>query len=322
MKNTNQKIVIYQNSQGAIELKGDIKKETIWATQAQIADVFNVERSVITKHIRNILKDKELNKKQVCANFAHTAEDGKTYQVQFYNLDVILAVGYRTNSSRAIEFRKWASKILGEHITKGYTINPSRVKKNYGEFISAVEKVKALLPATMKPDTESILELIKVFAGTWFSLGAYDKETFGTGKVTKKKVELTADELFSAINKLKVELLKKSEATNIFAQERNGGSIEGIVGNVMQSLSGQGIYPSIEEKAAHLLYFMVKNHPFVDGNKRCGAFSFVWFLKRSGLLDSSRLTSAALTALTLLIAESNPKEKEKMIGLVLVILRK
>lgn len=322
MKSVKKETIIYQTSSGAIEFRGDIKKETIWATQAQIAEVFDIERSVVTKHINNVIKDGELAENQVCAKFAHTAEDGKTYQVQFYNLDVVLAVGYRTNSSRAIEFRKWATKVLREHITKGYTINPSRIKKNYAEFLLAVERVKSFLPSNIKPDTESILELIKVFADTWFSLSAYDKEIFVKGKTTKKKIILTANELSLAITAFKTELLKKSGATDIFAQERSVGSIEGIIGNVMQAFGGKDLYSSVEEKAGHLLYFMVKNHPFVDGNKRCGAFTFIWFLRRSGLLNMAHLTPAALTALTLLIAESNPKEKDKMIGLVVMLLKK
>ena len=319
MKKTKNNIIIYQTNQGALELRGDVKKDTIWATQAQIADVFGIDRSVTTRHINSILSSAEISEKSNVQKM-HIPNSDKP--VSFYSLDVILAVGYRTNSSRAISFRQWATKILREHITKGYTINPARIKKNYGEFLSAVEKVKALLPSTMKPDTESILELVKIFASTWFSLDAYDKDTFTKGRVTKKKVVLTANELSSAIGEFKAELLKNSEATDIFAQERSGGSIEGIVGNIMQSFGGQGVYPSIEEKAAHLLYFMVKNHPFVDGNKRCGAFSFVWLLRRAGLLDLSRLTPPALTALTLLIAESDPKDKDKMTGLILVILKK
>ncbi|MDP2703843.1 MAG: RhuM family protein [bacterium] len=141
----NKQLVIYQAPSGAIELRGDFNKETIWATQAQIADLFSIERSVATKHIRNILKDKELNSNSVCANFAHTADDGKIYQVQFYNLDLILAVGYRANSSRAIEFRQWATKTLREHITKGYTVNRKRIAQNYDAFIKAVADVQALL---------------------------------------------------------------------------------------------------------------------------------------------------------------------------------
>ncbi|MEK7453211.1 MAG: RhuM family protein [Patescibacteria group bacterium] len=145
-KQEKKNMVIYQAKNGAIELRGDFKHENIWATQAQIADVFGSERSVVTKHIRNILKDKELDGKSVCANFAHTGNDGKTYQVQFYNLDVILAVGYRTNSKLAIEFRKWATKTLREHITKGYTINRKQIVKNYDVFMKSVGDIQALLP--------------------------------------------------------------------------------------------------------------------------------------------------------------------------------
>ncbi|MCX6763672.1 MAG: virulence RhuM family protein [Candidatus Moranbacteria bacterium] len=315
-----QKIIIYQSPSGSIELKGDIKKETIWATQAQIADVFGIERSVATKHIRNVLKDKELNQNQVCANFAHTADDGKTYQVKYYNLDVILSVGYRANSSRAIEFRKWATKTLREHITKGFTINRKRVAQNYDKFMQAVENVRALLPSGMKADTGSILELIKTFADTWFSLDAYDKEKFKAGKTTKKKVSLAVGELIKGILELKKSLLKKGEAADIFAVEKTAGAAEGILGNVMQSFGGKDLYPSLEEKAAHLLYFMIKNHPFIDGNKRSGAFAFVWFLKKTGKLNMAKISPEALTAITLLIAESNPKDKEKMVGLVKMIL--
>lgn len=139
--------LIYQTKSGALELRGDFREETLWATQAQIADLFEVDRTVITKHIRNILKDAELSEKQVCAKFAHTAEDGKTYQVQFYNLDIILSVGYRTNSKKAIAFRKWATETLRHHLIDGYTINRSRIAENYTAFLQAVEDIKKLLPA-------------------------------------------------------------------------------------------------------------------------------------------------------------------------------
>jgi prophage maintenance system killer protein len=325
MKNIKKDIVIYQTSGGAIELRGDVKKETIWATQVQMADIFGVNSQAITKHLKNVYAEGELDENSTCSKMEQVQKEGArmiSRSMLIYNLDAIISVGYRINSKKGTAFRRWATKVLREHITKGYTINPARVKKNYNEFLSAVEKVKSLLPANLKPDTESILELVKVFADTWFSLDSYDKEVFGKGKITKKKISLKAEELFSAILEFKAELIKKSEATDIFALERSAGYVEGIIGNVMQSFGGKELYPSLEEKAAHLLYFMIKNHPFVDGNKRSGAFSFVWFLKKSGGLDTSKITPAALTALTLLIAESNPKEKDKMTSLVAMILRK
>ncbi len=314
-------ILIYQAKNGAIELRGDFKGETVWATQAQIAEAFDAERSVITKHIRNILNDKELDEKAVCAKFAHTADDGKTYQVQFYNLDVILAVGYRANSKRAIEFRKWATKTLREHITKGFTVNKKQVQKNYQEFLKTIESIQNLLPEHIVFDSGAVLDLIKEFSSTWFSLDAYDKETLSVLGKTKKSIKLSGEELVNEIQVFRSELIRKSEATDIFAQEKKVGSVEGIVGNVMQSFGGKDVYQSVEEKSAHLLYFMVKNHPFVDGNKRCGAFAFIWFLRKCKVKGYKNINSGALTALTLLIAESNPEKKEQMVALVTQILK-
>ena len=321
-KKLDNQIVIYQAKSGALELRKDVQKQTIWATQAQIADLFNLERSVVTKHIRNILEDKELDKLSVCANFAHTAEDGKTYQVQFYNLDIVLAVGYRANSQRAIEFRQWATKTLRHYIVDGYAINKQRIARNYQQFLEAVESVKKLLPAGAAIDTESILELVNLFADTWLSLDAYDKGVFATKGATKKRVALTAEKLEASLAKLKVTLIEKGEAVEHFGMERSPKSIAGIVGNVMQSFGGKELYGSVEEKAAHLLYFMVKNHPFVDGNKRSGAYAFVWFLRQANVLDTTHLTPPALTALTILVAESNPKDKERVVGLVMALTAK
>lgn len=321
-KEQKNEIVIYQAKNGAIELKRDVKADTVWATQADIANIFDTERSVITKHIRNILKENELIEHSVCAKKAHTASDGKVYQVQVYNLDVILAVGYRVNSSKAISFRQWATKTLRLHILSGYTINHHRIKSNYEAFLKSVEDVKNLLPAGLKIDNESVIELIKMFADTWFSLDAYDKDQLPTEGVTKKKVKITAEKLTLALIELKQDLISKGEASEIFGVERTKDSISGIIGNVLQSFGGEELYPTIEAKAAHLLYFIIKNHPFVDGNKRSGAYAFIWFLKQANLLDVTKITPPALTAITLLIAESSPKDKEKMIGLVCGFLRR
>ena len=181
--------------------------------------------------------------------------------------------------------------------------------------------VKAILPSNTKIQTSDILELINTFADTWLSLKAYDQETFPQKGITKKKIVLTAEELNQSLKELKKNLIFKKQATDIFGQERNENSVQGIIGNIFQSAFGKEVYPTIEEKAAHLLYFMVKNHPFVDGNKRSGAFAFVWFLRKTGILRAS-FTSETLTALTLFIAESKTKDKDKMIGLVLLLLKK
>ncbi len=313
-------VVIYQAKSGAIELRGDFGMETVWATLDQIAEVFGRDKSVISRHLKNIFTEGELIKKSVVAKNATTAADGKTYQVEYYNLDAILSVGYRVNSKTATQFRQWATKTLRSHIVDGYTINKSRIAQNYEAFLKTVADVKALLPKGATVDTEGILELISLFADTWLSLDAYDKDMLVTKGATKKSVKMTAETFASALSALKESLLEKGEATDLFATERERGSIAGIVGNVMQSFGGNDMYPSVEEKAAHLLYFVIKNHPFIDGNKRSGAYAFVWFLAKAKALDTSRITPPALTAITLLVAESNPAHKDKMVGLILTML--
>ena len=318
-------VIIYQAKSGAIDLKGDFSKETVWATQAQIAHAFGVDVRTVNEHIINIYKSSELTKKSTIRNFRIVQKEGKREierEIQHYNLDLILSVGYRVNSKQATHFRQWATKTLRAHIIEGYTLNRSRIAKNYTSFLNAVENVKSLLPSNSTLDTESTLELIKLFAGTWFSLDAYDKSTLPNKGVTKKQVNLTAGDLNGAINKLKAELIKNEEATELFASEKQMGSISGIIGNIFQTFGSKDLYESVEEKAAHLLYFVVKNHPFNDGNKRSGAFAFVWFLKKTKLLNTARLTPEALTALTLLVAESDPKDKERVVGLILILLGK
>src|SRR3989344_1434261 len=315
----NKGVIIYQAKNGAIELRGDFTRETIWSTQAQIADIFQVERSVVTKHIGNILKVKEVDKKSNVQKM-HVANSDNP--VAFFSLDIILAVGYRANSVRAIEFRKWATKTLRSYIVDGYAVNKSRIAKNYAQFLSVVEDIKKLLPAASAVNPVDAIELISLFADTWLSLEAYDREFLLKGKLTKKKVRLTSDEISKDLSILRKTLIEKGEATDIFGSERNAGSVSGIVGNVMQVFGGNELYPTVEEKAAHLLYFMVKNHPFTDGNKRSGAFAFVWFLKQADMLNTHKLTSSALTALTVLVAESDPNHKDQIIKLILNLLSK
>ncbi len=319
-KRTNKnQIVIYQSKNGGIEIKKDINLDTLWATQVDIGKLFEKDQSVISRHIKGIFKDKEIDQKSNMQKM-HIANSDKP--VVFYSLDIILAVGYRANSKRAIEFRRWATKILKAHITKGFTINPKVIKNNYAEFQKAIENIKQLLPASSSVDRESVLELVSAFADTWLSLEAYDKDDLiGKGE-TKKSVDLTAKQLHEALVQFKNELQKNKTISKIFALEKQSGSVDGIVGNIMQSFGGKQFYATVEEKAAHLLYFMVKNHPFTDGNKRCGAFAFAWFLKKAGLLESRQITSPALTALTIIVAESAPKQKEKIIRLILQLLKK
>lgn len=316
-------MVIYQTKSGALELKGDFSRETMWATLDQIALVFGRDKSVISRHLTNIYKEKELERGATVAKNATVQIEGNRSVkriIEYFNLDAIISVGYRVNSKTATEFRQWATKTLRSHIVDGYTINKSRIKQNYEAFLQSVADVQALLPEHVTLDPKNILDLIKEFATTWMSLDAYDKEKLTAVGVSKKAVKLTGEELTAAIHDLRAELIKKNEATEIFAQERTRDSIEGIVGNVMQSFGGKAVYPTLEEKAAHLLYFMVKNHPFIDGNKRSGAFAFVWFLRKARVKGAKKINPASLTALTLLIAESDPKKKDLMTALVTHVL--
>jgi len=315
-------LVIFTHGRQKVKLKGDFDRETLWASQAEIAAVFGVDVRTVNEHLNNIYKIKELEEMATIRKFRIVRKEGSREverEIMHYNLDAIISVGYRVNSATATRFRQWATKTLREHITKGFTINPSRIEANYSQ-LEAVESLKKLASAESLVDTESVLELVRLFADTWFALDAYDKEALTPKKVTKRSVKLTAELLLEGVAVLKTELMRKGEATENFAQERNRDSVEGIVGNVMQSFGGQPLYPSLEAKAAHLLYFIIKNHPFVDGNKRTGAYAFVWYLRKAKMLDTTRLTPAALTALTLLIAESDPKDKEKMIDLVVMLL--
>ncbi|MFH2085505.1 MAG: virulence protein RhuM/Fic/DOC family protein [bacterium] len=312
-------VIVYQAKNGAIELKGDFGHETIWATQAQIVGLFDLDQSVVSRHIKNIFQDKEIDMKSNMQKM-HNANSDKP--VAYYSLDVILGVGYRANSKVAISFRQWATKTLRSHILTGYTINKKIIGKNYDKFLQAVEDVKKLLPTNNSVTGTETIELIKLFASTWFSLNAYDKSTMPKEGATLKEVSLTIEQVESTLTEFRQALITEKIASELFGTERVRGGIASIVGNILQSFGGEDLYPTIEEKAAHLLYFMIKNHPLIDGNKRSGAFIFIWILREYNLLDTSKFTALALTTLTILIAESNFKDKDRVIGLILLLLQK
>ena len=316
----NNELLIYQGKNWEIILKEDSKNETIWASQKDIAEVFGIDRTVVTKHINNIFKDDEIDEKSNVQKM-HIANSDKP--VKFYNLDIILAVGYRTNSSKAIEFRKWATKTLKEHITKGFTINKNTLKQNYEKFLQAVDGVKKLLPENSEIiKNKDILELVKSFANTWFNLESYDEDKLPIEGFTTKDLKINSDELYSDVEKFKKDLMEKWQATELFAQEKTKNSLEWILWNVFQTFGWNDLYPTIEEKSAHLLYFIVKNHPFTDWNKRTWAFTFIWFLQRVGFEFREKITPEALTVMTLLVAESNPKDVKRIVWLIILLLKK
>lgn len=312
-------MIIYQAKSGALELKADSSNETIWASLDQIAELFGVQKAAISKHIKNIFETGELVKNSTVSILETVQREGRRdvlRNIKYYNLDMIISIGYRVNSKNATQFRIWATKTLKEFMTKGFVIDRKQIQNNYQEFLKTVESIQNLLPEHVALDPKSILELIKEFSGTWLSLDEYDKESLHVIGKSRKSIRLSGRELTETIQSLRTELISNNEATDIFAQERTKGSIEGIVGNIMQSFGGKDVYPSVEEKSAHLLYFVVKNHPFIDGNKRSGAFAFIWFLRKIGVKGYKNINPVSLTVLTLLIAESNPNKKDQMIALI------
>lgn len=314
---SDQKLAIYQATDGAIELPLDATAETIWATQKQIAEVFGVDRSRVTRHINNILRDGEVSDK---SNVRKTHFAGSDRPVSLYSLDIILAVGYRTNSSRAIIFRKWATKTLRSYIVDGYAIDPKRIEQNNSQFLKALDDMKLLAAGIDEVGSREVLDLARSFANTWLSLDAYDKSELPESGQIKKQIDIGSKDLQVSLVGLKKQLMTSGEATELFGKERVSGGLESLFSNVFQSFAGEDVYPTLEEKAAHLLYFTVKNHVFVDGNKRSGAFTFIWFLQQAGLLNIHEISPQALTAITLLVAESKPSDKDKLIGLVMLLL--
>jgi prophage maintenance system killer protein len=317
-------IVLYQAKDGQTTLEVQLRDETVWLTQAQMAFLFQTERSVITKHINNIFRSEELERKAVCAKFAHTAADKKTYQTNFYNLDVIIAVGYRVNTKRGTQFRIWATSVLKEYLVRGYAHNQRRLAE---KGVDEVRGVLALLADTLeqhhlvKDDGLAVLDLVLRYSQTWKLLLQYDEENIALPESTHKSSGVAFDlvTVRRAINCLRNELAAKDESTDLFGQER-GHSLAAILGAIHQTFGGQDLYPSIEEKAAHLLYFLIKDHPFTDGNKRIGSFLFLLYLQSNSLVGAVRFDDKALIALALLIAASDPPRKELMIRLIVNLL--
>lgn len=317
-------IAIYQSDTGAISLRYDSVQNTIWATQKQMAELFDVNVSAIAKHIDKIYAREELETTSTLSKMEQVQTEGKRQvnrEISIYTLDMIIAVGYRVHSGRATNFRKWATSVLKEHITKGYTVNKELLDSRKNLAQQAIESIRLLAQNSELISKDTVLDLINGFTHTWFSLQRYDSDNLPKKGVLTQEITVSSDDLYDGVDALKQSLLAQGEATPLFAQEKQNGSLAGILGNVMQNVFGEEIYPSIEEKAAHLLYFIIKNHPFNDGNKRTGAFSFIWFLKHSNFEFANYITPNMLTALTLFIAESEPKHKDRIIGLVLELLR-
>lgn len=315
-------IAIFTNKDGNVRVDVKLETEMVWLTQSQIAELFEKERSVVTKHIRNILKEGELDE-SVCAKFAHTSSDSKVYKTSYYNLDMIISVGYRVNSKRGIEFRRWANEILKDYLIKGYSINRQKITADkIGELQQTIELLSNTLINQKLVDSEGeeILSVIKNYAKTWDILIKYDEDRLGIPNNKQSNAEsikkLSYDSAISAIKSIKQELRTKGESVELFGNEKDD-SLKGILANIYQTFDGNDLYPSLEEKASNLIYFLIKNHPFSDGNKRIGSFLFLLFLQNNKKFLLNIPSPEALTAIALLIAESDPKQKDLIIKLVM-----
>ena len=309
--NEKNEIILFENQD--VKLEVNLKDETVWLTQKQMAELFDKDRRTITRHIQNIYKDGELEEFSVCSFFEHTAEDGKKYNVQYYNLDMIISVGYRVNSKKGVIFRKWATSVLKDYMLKGYAVNQKRLEylEKTVKLIDIANRIDERLEGN---DAKEILKVIGEYSKALDLLDDYDHKTLKKieGNVDERKIEYI--KCIEIINKLRF-----NEESTLFALERDKG-LDSIIGNIYQSFAGQEIYKSIEEKAANFLYLIVKNHVFTDGNKRIAATLFIYFLNFYDILykeGKQVIDNNTLTALTLLIAESNPKEKEVIVDLVM-----
>lgn len=266
-------IVIYESQDGKAAIDVRLQDETIWLTQQQIVKLFQSSKANISEHISHIFQDSELRKDSVVRKFRATARDGKTYSYDFYSLDVIIAVGYRVNAKRGTQFRIWATNVLRDHLVKGYTLNERRLQENSQRLqeleaaVELVEKAKSL-ERTIS-ETEGLLSVITSYARSWLLLHQYDERTLpAKGLIRAVTHRITEDEAQKAIKQLKKQLIKRKEAGELFGREKERDALKGILGNIEQTFGGVDLYPGIEEKAAHLLYFIIKDHPFIDGNKR------------------------------------------------------
>ncbi len=312
-------VIIYQTNDHQTQIEVIFEHETVWLNQNQIAFLFQQTKQNISLHINNCFKEGELVADSVIKESLTTAKDGKKYKVKHYNLDVIISVGYRVKSQRGVQFRQWATQRLKDYLVKGYTINQKRLEENKTLFLQTLNDLKILSHQNNQLEIKDILSLIAGFSSTFFALDTFDKDTFPS-QGTQEEIQASVQELYEDLQILKNELIQKSEATELFAQEKTKGNLAGIFRNVFQSVFGQDAYQTIEEKAAHLLYFIIKNHPFTDGNKRSGAFAFIWLLHKARYDFRETIHPETLTALTLLIAESRPTDKAKMVGIVTLLL--
>ena len=303
-------VIIYKDGELQLPVEVTPDKETVWLNRKQIATLFDRDVKTIGKHINNALKE-ELDY-SVVAKFATTASDGKTYKVDYYNLDMIISVGYRVKSQRGIAFRKWATAILKEYMVQGYAVNEKRLK-----VLNKVIKIQSnIIANVLELDSKEVLDVIQKYSQALELLDDYDHQIVKKPVLSNKEAyKLNYKECRNLIDSMTF-----SDTSTIFGKEKSKGALEGIIGSVYQTAFGEDVYPSVQEKAANLLYFIVKDHPFVDGCKRIAASIFLHFLNKNNLLfkyNEKIISDSTLVAITLLLAESKPEEKEIMINVIM-----
>ena len=324
-------IVIYQTDNGQTAIDVRLENDTVWLTQAQMAELFQKDRTVIGRHIRNVFKEGELDEKVVCANFAHTTQHGaikgkqQWQEVVLYNLDVIISVGYRVKSQRGVQFRQWANKVLKDYLLKGYAVNEKIRKNQIAELRQLVQMVGRTLQnqTLLKNDeNQALFDIVVDYTYALDTLDDYDYQRLGVKETTQEeKFQATYDNAIQAIAALR----EKFGGSSLFGNEKDD-SFKSSIGQIYQTFGGVDLYPSVEEKAAMLLYLVTKNHSFSDGNKRIAATLFLWFLNNNGILyredGSKRIADNTLVALTLMIAESKPEEKDVMVKVVVNLINR
>jgi prophage maintenance system killer protein len=325
-------VALFEAPDGQIRLDVRLERETVWLSLNQMADLFGRDKSVISRHLRNIFTSGELDREATVAKNATVQKEGGrevVREIEYFDLDAILSVGYRVNSKRGTQFRIWATQTLRDHLVQGYTLNKHRLEeKGFTEMEQAVRLLARTLSTheLVNDQGRAVLDVIAHYACSWRLLLQYDEKRLPDAPAhpTQPVAALTLDDSRHAIRELNQALSARDEATALFGQER-GGALDGILGSIEQTFGGEALYPSVESRAAHLLYFIIKDHPFADGNKRIGSFLFLLYLDRNGLLTKSdgmpRFADNALVAVALLVAGSDPAQKELLIRLILNLLQ-
>ncbi len=310
-------LVLFTSTDGNVTVDVQLKNDTVWLTQKQISELFDKERSVVTKHINNVFKEQELDEKSNVQSL-HIANSDKPVSV--YSLDVIISVGYRVKSKRGVEFRKWANSVLKDYLLKGYALNNNLLDKTHHEYQNLLDLLGKTLANNqlITPQGQTIINLINDYATTWTSLLQYDEDRLLIpNNMHKSSIALAHKNALAAINEFKSSLLVIGEATELFGNERND-QLQSILSNLDQTMFGGELYRSVEEKAANLFYMVIKDHPFSDGNKRIGSFLFLLYIQLNKL--PLKIDNIGLTALALLIAESDPQQKDLLTRLIINLL--